>query len=262
MRDNAGRPFGAVGMVEDIDAHKRMQAELDQARESSLQLEKLSALGTFVGGIAHEIKNPLMGLSNYIAYVADGIDDAELRGLLERAQEQVRRIGRIVDGVLDYARSDDTETRMLDLQKVVADVLALVRSELRRWSITVIEDLPDTAVWIRSNRDVLNQALLNLVLNAIHVLREAPRREIRIVVEQGPGRTVLSVKDTGPGVPPEHRRHIYDPFFTTKPPGEGTGLGLSVALRGLNAVGAELTLIDEPQGGACFAMVLPAAAAP
>jgi PAS domain S-box-containing protein len=262
MKDDTGRPVGAVGMVENIGEQKRMQAELDQAYEKSLQLEKLSALGSFVGGIAHEIKNPLMGLSNYIAHVEDNIEDADLRGVLDRAQHQVRRIARIVDGVLGYARANDTETRVLDLRPLVADVLDLVRSELTRWSITVVDELPDDPVPVRSNRDVLSQALLNLVLNGIYALREAPRRELRFAAEQQPRRTLLSVCDTGPGVPEDIRRRIYDPFFTTKPPGQGTGLGLSVTLRQLNAVGAELTLTDAPGGGACFTLLLPSAAVP
>jgi PAS domain S-box-containing protein len=262
MRDDDGKPLGAVGMVEDISERRRIQAELDDAREKSLQLEKLSALGTFVGGIAHEIKNPLMGLSNYIAHVSDELDDAELKEILARAQRQVRRIGRIVDGVLSYARSGDGETCAVDLRMVVLEVLNLLHSELARRSVSVIRELPAVAVPVQSNRDVLNQALVNLLLNAIHAVREAPRREIRITVEQHPRQTVLSICDSGPGVPEDQRRRIFDPFFTTKPPGEGTGLGLSVALRELNALGAELRLDEAPEGGACFSILLPPAVLP
>lgn len=257
LRDAEGAPMGAVGMVEDIGERKRMQAELERAHEQALQLEKLSALGSFVGGIAHEIKNPLMGLYNYIAHVQEGIDEPEFLDLLERAQTQARRIGRIVDGVLSYARADTTATAVLDLRDVADEVAHLVQGEIKRWSIAVIRALPDTPVPVLSNRDVLTQALLNLLLNAIYALRDAPRREIRIGLDQQPAQVLLSVCDTGSGVPADMRRRIYDPFFTTKPPGEGTGLGLSVALRGLNSVGADLTLTDNAGGGACFSIRVP-----
>jgi PAS domain S-box-containing protein len=262
MRDDNGTPMGAVGMVADISERRRIQAKLDETHEKSLQLEKLSALGTFVGGIAHEIKNPLMGLSNYIAHVADAIEDPELAELLGRAQQQVRRIGRIVDGVLGYARTGDSETCILDLRAVTLEALELLRSELTRRSITVVTELPAGEVPVQSNRDILTQALVNLLLNAIQALRETPRREIRITLEQRPQQTRLRVCDNGPGVPVDIRRRIFDPFFTTKPPGEGTGLGLSVALRGLNAVGADLRLTDAPGGGTSFSILLPPAPPP
>ncbi|WP_295880945.1 ATP-binding protein [uncultured Thiohalocapsa sp.] len=259
MQGADGRPLGAVGMVEDITAAKRMQAELQEAQEKSLQMEKLSALGTFVGGIAHEIKNPLMGLSNYIAHVEANLADPAMLDVLARAQTQVRRIGRIVDGVLGYARGDDSELHRLDPAQVAADVVLLVQSELKRWSVQLLTDTPETPLAVISNRDALSQALLNLVLNAIQALRDVERRELCIGISARGGRVAISVCDTGPGVPADIRRRIYDPFFTTKPPGEGTGLGLSVALRGIESVGGELKLTDNPGGGACFTLLLPAA---
>jgi PAS domain S-box-containing protein len=261
MRERDGRVLGAVGMVEDIGERRRMQQALDEARDKATQMEKLSALGTFVGGIAHEIKNPLMGLSNYIAHVQAHLPDATLAPYLERALEQVRRIGRIVDGVLDYARDDDTEVGSLDLDAVIEDVSDLVQGELRAHGVTLHRPAAgDAPLRVQSNRDVLSQALVNLLLNAIHAVRDADRREIRIAVAREPGRVVLSVGDSGPGVPEAIRRRIFDPFFTTKPPGEGTGLGLSVAQQGLSAVGAELALVPAVEGGARFLIRLPEAA--
>jgi PAS domain S-box-containing protein len=259
MRDGDGRALGAVGMLEDIGERRRMQQTLDETRDKAMQLEKLSALGTFVGGIAHEIKNPLMGLSNYIAHVEAHLADAMLAPYLVRAQEQVRRIGRIVDGVLGYARDDNAATGTVDLSEVVRDVTSLVGSELRANGIKLDNLLPRAPVCVMSNRDVLNQALLNLLLNAIQALRDSDPREIRVAITREPQRVLLSISDSGPGVPDAIRRRIFDPFFTTKPPGEGTGLGLSVAQQGLHTVGAELVLVPAADSGARFLIRLPAA---
>ncbi len=232
-------------------------AQLQQAFEKAVQIEKLSALGSFVGGIAHEINNPLMGLTNYISHVQERTDNPEHAALLGKAQGQVRRIGRIVKRVLRYARTGSAFIQSIDLQALAADACLLLKPELERWSIDVAIQSETPTPRVVSDKDVLDQALVNLLLNAVYAVKGEARREIRVRIASAPGGTALTVEDTGPGVPAAMRSQIYDPFFTTKPPGDGTGLGLSVTMRGLSEVGATLTLDETYQDGARFVILLP-----
>lgn len=248
-----------VALREAAEAAAREALEqVEQAFEKSLQLEKLSALGTFVGGIAHEINNPLMGLTNFIAHVQAHIDDPELADVLEQAQEQVRRIGRTVDRVLRYGRAGSGQLRPIDIHGLVSDARLLLKPELDRWGVNLEVDISDPPPRIVSDRDLLSQAMVNLLLNAIHAVKEEQVREIHIQVRPiARGSTAITVEDTGRGVPESLRTRIFDPFFTTKPPGGGTGLGLSVTLRALAEVGASLALDRAYRNGARFVIELP-----
>jgi C4-dicarboxylate-specific signal transduction histidine kinase len=235
-------------------------ADLQQAYEKSLQVEKLSALGTFVGGIAHEVKNPLMGLSNYIDHVRAELDDPELCGILDRALHQVRRIEHIVDGVLRYAGGERADGGALDLAAIVQDVIALLKSQIERGGVALTLSVPEPAPAAFGDRGVVEQALVNLVLNAAHAVRDRPRREVHIEVLAEPsGGAAIAVSDSGPGVPARLRQRIWEPFFTTKAPGDGTGLGLSVAAQNLSASGAALILDSGFGDGARFVIRLPGA---
>jgi C4-dicarboxylate-specific signal transduction histidine kinase len=230
--------------------------ELESAYDKALQIEKLSALGTFVGGLAHEIKNPLMGLDNYIEYVQLQLDDREQQALLGKARNQVARIGRIVDGVLTYARGGLQRPEPVPLAALIDDVTSLLGSEIIKHGITLTmtgaADLPP----LTTDRSVLEQALLNLLLNAIHAVRDRDDRRIEVALSDDGEQVRIAVGDSGPGVPVELHRRIYDPFFTTKPPGEGTGLGLSVALRNLSEIGATLHIDEGFRQGARFVITV------
>lgn len=135
IRDEQRRVLGAIGMVEDIGERRRIQQELTAAHERAVEIEKLSALGSFVGGIAHEIKNPLMGITNYISHVESQLESDDLRGYLNRAQAQVQRIDRIVDGVLHYASGSVEEITRFSVATLVESVCDLLRIELSRENI-------------------------------------------------------------------------------------------------------------------------------
>lgn len=231
--------------------------QLQQAFERSLQVEKLSALGTFVGGIAHEINNPLMGLSNFISFAQKNPNDPEHAEILEQAQELVRRIARIVDRVLRYGRPGTSLAQPIDLSRLVADACLLLKPEFDRWGIKVEVNRPEPPLQVISDKDVLDQALVNLLLNAIYAVKQQARREIHIELKPVTGGAAIGVADTGSGVPAAVRCRIYDPFFTTKPPGQGTGLGLSVTMRGLLEAGASLKLDEAYQDGARFVIFVP-----
>jgi PAS domain S-box-containing protein len=257
MRDEHQRVLGAIGMVEDIGERRRMQQELTAAYERAVEIEKLSALGSFVGGIAHEIKNPLMGITNYISHVESQLKADDLRDYLSRAQTQVQRIDRIVDGVLHYASGSADEIARFSIATLVESVCDLLRIELSKENIRLEIDIADALPEPESSRAVVEQALLNLMLNAMHALSGREHARVRVSA-QSDGKTIeLAVADNGPGVAPALRNRIFEPFFTTKRQGIGTGLGLSVSQRNLSRLGARLFLDTNEQPGARFVLQLP-----
>jgi C4-dicarboxylate-specific signal transduction histidine kinase len=234
-----------------------MQQELTEAYERSVEIEKLSALGSFVGGVAHEVKNPLMGLINYLDYLKLHIAEPRLVDILARARHQVKRIDTIVDGILHYARGSVGHLAPTSIAKVVDAIAGLLENPLATSDAQLTQCISPDLPELLTDPVIVEQALLNLVLNAIDAVKDEEQRRIEISAEQVGQAIRLTVDDSGPGVPDALAARIFDPFFTTKPPGVGTGLGLSVTSRNLKLIGGGLTVTRGALGGARFVIMLP-----
>jgi signal transduction histidine kinase len=180
--------------------------------------------------------------------------------VLERSNGEVERIGRLVKNMLVFSRikpsgSDDQSNITATLKKV----LALLQADYRRLEINCSIEVPDD-IHVRCNEDSLQQILLNLLMNARDALATSlPPRKIAIEGRREGSYVVLSVSDSGPGVPEDKRSRIFDPFFTTKPPGQGTGLGLAVSRQAVDAAGGEIELDKGYGRGARFVVRFEAA---
>jgi PAS domain S-box-containing protein len=257
IQDDRGTVLGAVGMVTDISEQRRMQQELTEAYERSVEIEKLSALGSFVGGVAHEVKNPLMGLLNYLDYLKLHVTEPKLADILARARHQVKRIDKIVDGILHYARGSAGHLAPTSIAKVIDAIGGLLQNPLATSEAQLTQQVSADLPELLTDPVIVEQALLNLVLNAIDAVKDQQQRRIEISAEQAGQAIQLTVDDSGPGVPDDLVGRIFDPFFTTKPPGIGTGLGLSVTSRNLKLIGAGLSVTRSALGGARFVIRLP-----
>ncbi|WP_291991506.1 ATP-binding protein [Candidatus Accumulibacter sp. ACC003] len=232
--------------------------ELKQSQAKAVQMEKLSALGTLVGGVAHEVNNPLMGIHGYLAYAIDKLEPGRPREMLERAVGEVERVARIVKNMLVYARMQPAAANQhCDPARVIADTLALIEGEMRQADVAFDLRLPALVPRLRCTGDALQQVLLNLLLNACHACQESPaphRVTLTLLEQPETARAVLSIADNGPGIPKALRTRIFDPFFTTRSTGSGTGLGLAVSRQLIDNAGGQLTQADAPGGGAVFAI--------
>lgn len=192
-----------------------------------------------------------------LALVESQLEAEDLLGYLSRAQAQVQRIDRIVDGVLHYASGSVEEITRFSVATLVESVCDLLRIELSRENIRLEIDVSDELPEPESSRAVVEQALLNLMLNAMHAL--SGRQDARLWISaQSDGNAIeLAVSDNGPGVATALCNRIFEPFFTTKRQGIGTGLGLSVSQRNLSGLGARLFLDTSYQPGARFVLHLP-----
>jgi C4-dicarboxylate-specific signal transduction histidine kinase len=212
----------------------------------------MSSLGTMVGGVAHEINNPLMGVINYVEFARDKAADAKSKEVLDKALHEINRIKKIVQNMMVFVRVDSTSTASCDVTEAVNLAVALLDGELQKHAIQVSIELADELPQVKCNLGSLEQVLINLLLNARDALEEREERRIAIKGICENERVVLTVSDNGPGIKEGVLHNMFVPFFTTKPVGKGTGLGLAVSRQLIEKCGGSLRLQDEEGEGACF----------
>ncbi len=246
-----GETTAVLGIVRDVTDQRRVQSQL-------LQAEKMSAIGQLVGGMAHEINNPLASiLVNMEMLLGEATDPAQLE-TLQAVKAETDRAAQIVRNLLTYIRGQGSDRSTIDLRDPVRGALALRRNQLVHWRIAVEVELPGEPVLVWGNTVNLQQVLMNLLTNAEHAIRghrEQGRVWVRLAATAG--RAIIIVEDDGPGVPPELLTRIFDPFYTTKPEGEGTGLGLSVSAGIVADHNGKISALPRPGGGARFQLELP-----
>ncbi|MGZ5045221.1 MAG: sensor histidine kinase, partial [Methylobacter sp.] len=228
--------------------------KLQENQEHMLQMEKLSALGTLVGGVAHEINNPLMGVMNFVEFAADRSTDERSREILDQALQQIHRIKKIVSNMLLFVHTRSAPSGNCQIPEVIKQSLLLLEGELSKGGIAVEVDAAEDLPPICCSADSLQQILVNLIINSRDALADSlqPQPKIKIMMRPIGEMLELSVTDNGPGIPQDIQSKIFDPFFTTKPPGKGTGLGLSVIRRLVQDVGGTTQVESSPGHGCCM----------
>jgi two-component system NtrC family sensor kinase len=213
--------------------------EQERARQKQAGTERMAALGSLVAGVAHEVNNPLAGMKNCLRRLQRSTEprSPKQQEYLELMEEGLERIEDVMRGLLDFARPRTLELREVAVRDVVREGTSLLRPVLARRQIALQTD--DCDLRVVADRKHAGQALLNLLLNASHVTPDGG--EIRLKIRQRPGLCGIAVEDDGPGIPQDLRERVLDPFFSTKPEGAGTGLGLPVTKSILDAHGGELT---------------------
>ena len=250
------RTFSAY--LRDLTPAREAQAEIQRQREALLQSEKMAAYGSLLAGVAHELNNPLsivIGHALMLQEVAAGTPYADRAGKIQQAAE---RCGRIVKSFLAMARQQEIQARPVKLASVVDDVLTLLAYDLRSHGVETVLDLPTELPVVQGDPDRLHQVLANLVTNARQAMEDAPGpRRITVSARQVADAIELSVADNGPGVPKDIRSRLFDPFFSTKAVGSGTGVGLAVSRGIVESHGGTLTLAESAEPGAQFVVRLP-----
>ncbi|MCK6544796.1 ATP-binding protein [Myxococcota bacterium] len=231
------------------------QRERERARQRHVETERMAALGSLVAGITHEVNNPLAGIKNCVHRLSRADLSPEKRteylGLME---EGLAALENVVRQLLDFARPHAPKLEWISASDLAERASHLIAPQLARRKIQVQVVGLDANGPVRADRHAIGQSLLNLLLNAAYVTE--PGGEIRLRIVHAGERRGIAVEDDGPGVPAEIRERILDPFFTTKPPGEGTGLGLSVTRTIVDAHGGELTF-EFPARGTIATVWLP-----
>ena len=259
LHDAGGAAYAVCGISTDITEKKRSAEELTRQREALYQREKLAALGSLLAGVAHELNNPLSVVVARAVLLEEQGDPAA-RAVAVKIRTAAERCARIVRTFLGMARQQQPEQGPVAINEVVAAALDMTAYAVRTSSIEVTQDLARDIPLIVGDADQLHQVLLNLVINAQQALQDQPApRRIRVATHHAidDDRVCITVTDNGPGIPAHLRARVFEPYFTTKPTGIGTGVGLAVSLGIVEAHGGTLTVDGAAAGGAVFTIALP-----
>jgi PAS domain S-box-containing protein len=225
-----------------------------------VQADRLSQLGALVSGVAHELNNPLAAIAAFAELLTVDAKDGHLRESTDIIHAEAIRAGRVVQTLLDFARQRPRVREPVDLQDVVERVLALERSALKRARVKAVLTMADDLPAVMGDPQELQQIVLNAVVNAVDAIEASGRPgTIDIRARRTDGHISFTVEDTGPGLTPEALERVFEPFFTTKGDG-GTGLGLTISLGLVKALGGRLWLQNVEGGGARLTAELPAEA--
>jgi len=245
-----------------------------------LQSEKLASIGMLAAGVAHEINNPaafvlanIEALTGHLRLLQEKVRELpapvvaglglpevlfEATAILQESKEGMARIHRIVRDLGSFSRADDDATATVDVNAAVESALTMLRNEIK-YRARLERDLRAKQA-VRGNQARLGQVFLNIIINAAQALDEtaAKRNVVRVRTFDEGDRVVVEIADNGPGIPSEVVPRIFDSFFTTKPRGIGTGLGLPISLGIVRGLGGQLTVDSRPGEGATFRVRLPA----
>lgn len=261
--DDAGEIAYIGGVFLDLTDQKRAQEELARSQEALAQSEKLTALGSLLAGVSHELNNPLAVVVGEAILLEEDADGTEFATAATRIRKSAERCSRIVQTFLAMARQRTPERVQLSVESVSKAAIELTHYGMRSNGIAVITDFASDLPGVAADSDQLHQVLVNLLINAQQALQECdPPREIRVTShhDKARDRVCIEVSDNGPGVSPELAKRIFEPFFTTKPQGAGTGIGLSFSHGVIEAHGGNLILASSDKG-ATFRIELPTSAA-
>ena len=263
-----GEPFDTA-FITDLSTQHEAAGQIDRQRDALRQSEKLSAMGTLLAGVAHELNNPLAIVMGRASLLEEKAEGGEMQADARRIREAAERCGRIVRTFLNMARQKPPERHAVQLNDIVRAAADMLAYTLRSHGIQVQLQLADGMPEVQADADQLGQVVLNLMVNARQALEgtEPPRllqvaTGVEAVRTGREPRVWLRVADNGPGVPAAARTRLFEPFFTTKAAGFGTGLGLSVSRSIVREHGGELMLetseaVAPGRLGASFRLSLP-----
>ena len=253
LRDPDGRILGQVHTVDDITEQVRREEDLQRR-------EHLASIGLLASGIAHEVNTPLTGISSYTQLLLESRSPQDPEyPILRTIAQQTQRAAGIASSLLNFARQADGDYHAIDPSAMAAETLQLFEPHLRGKRIELRKEIEEPLPTIQGNRGRLQQVLMNLLLNAVDAMPAGGIVTVR--ASSSGGRIRIQVGDTGIGIAPEHLEKIYDPFYTTKPRGQGTGLGLSVSYGIVKEHAGTLSAESTPGEGSRFTISLPIAEA-
>jgi PAS domain S-box-containing protein len=240
--------------------------ERKKLEEQMLHTEKLASIGTLAAGVAHEINNPLAVILGFTELLLEkSPQNSETYDLLETIQKQGNNAKRIVENLLSFVRYKEHREEDVDINKCIEEVLTVKGNNLSINNISVIKKMDKTMFMFRGDPNEIQQVFFNIINNAIPVMKGGGTLTIqtRSITLNGDNYVEIRISDTGAGIRPEHRSRIFDPLFTTKKVGEGTGLGLTVSYAIAKKYGGSITFEtkvkeESPDSGTTFIITLPA----
>jgi len=250
IRDGNGNIVGLVIGIRNLTEERKVADHLGRT-------EKLAAIGELVAGVAHELNNPLTGISTFAQLLLeDNLEEEQFESVSLIKREADRAIGVIRDLLL-FARKTDARDVPVDINTIVKHTVRLRALASRSGGIDVHMRLDESNPRARGDEQKLQQVLLNLLVNAESAMEGTQLRHLSLTTQRKHGMVQIVISDTGHGMPPSVSQRVFEPFFTTKPPGEGTGLGLSVSYGIIQAHEGTISVESTPEVGTTFTILLP-----
>lgn len=284
VRGAAGRMSDVVGPVrisrsggfreleaglQEVEGHISTIVERLQQRELEvLHSEQLAAVGQLAAGLAHELRNPLMPIKMLVQNAIERDDGVGLNGeQLLVVEEEITRLEHSIQDFLDFARPPTLEKVPLDVRLIVEQTVELISGRAERQRVRILDDFPETPVMVEADAAQLRQVMLNLLLNSLDALSDGGQIDVSISTTRSPKWltstepihtqpwTIVSIHDSGPGFASDILDRLFEPFSSTKE--TGTGLGMSICQRIVEAHGGVISASNSPQGGAVISISLP-----
>ena len=252
------------GMTDNLQASRadleKAVGSLKTAQSQLIQSEKLSAVGQFVAGVAHELNNPLTSVIGFSDLLNHTDLDPKYKEYVDRISKSASRCHKIVNSLLGFSRQHEPERKPVQVNELADAVIDIIGYDLRTSNITLQKEYRPDLPTILGDAHQLQQVVLNILSNARQAL-ETYRRDGQITLSTGctEQKVWLRIKDNGPGINPENLSRIFDPFFTTKPQGKGTGLGLSLSYGIMQEHRGSIRAESKPGNGTEFILELPVA---
>ncbi len=272
MKNKRGKVIRVIEIWRDItgELSKRMENRVKNMKadfQKMIQEDRLISLGKLVASSVHEINNPIQGLLTFSRLMENIVregrptknDLKEFKEHLSLMSSELERIGKIVSGLLSFARQAKSGWERVDIHEVLQQVHNLTRHRMDIQDVGYECKIPDDVRMINGDFHQVQQCFLNLFFNAIEAMPNGGLLSIGVDTDPSSGNVIVEVRDTGCGIAEEHLGHIFDPFFTTKETGQGTGLGLSIAHGIVKAHQGDILVDSRPGEGTTFVLFFPPA---
>ncbi len=252
------REVATIGFFHDLREINRMKEELENTQLQLLQAEKMASLGKLAAGVAHQLNNPLSGITLFTKLVMEDYDlEDGAKSDLCRVLEDAERCRDTVKELLEFTRQTRHLMRPHDINRAISRTLFLLENQTLFQNIAIDKDLDTSLPTVHSDIQQLNHLFMNIILNAAQAMEGKGRLRVKTAFLPANKMVRIDISDTGPGIPEKILPHIFDPFFTTKEEGKGTGLGLSLVYGIVENHGGQIKAESEPGQGATFIIELP-----
>ncbi|EFO30227.1 two component sensor kinase [Roseibium sp. TrichSKD4] len=246
-------------LLEEVSERKAAENRLRRTQAELVQAGKLAALGQMSAALSHEFNQPLAAVKSYADNAVKLLDIGrtdETRENVTRISEMADRMASISKHLRNFARRPGEKTRPVVLTQIINDSRALVQPRLKSANASLEFAIPDKDIQVLGGHIRLQQVIVNLFTNALDAMKDQAHPVIDMTLEDQETHCTLTVRDHGPGVLEGEFEKIFDPFYTTKQPGEGMGLGLSISYNIIKDFGGDLRVTNHPDGGAVFELTL------
>ena len=236
---------------------KHKISELNSTQQQLVHSTKMAAIGELAANVAHEINNPLTSVLGYTSHLLKTLEiPEESRRKLRMMEQETLRVRKIIRNLLDFSRQRASLMQPGDVVQPLRETVLLLHGAAEGASVRVIEEYPASPVTVNMDHNEIKQVFINIMSNALHAMSEGGELGVRVDAGRD-GETAIVFSDTGNGIPQEHLKKIFDPFFSTKGNGDGTGLGLSISYRIVQNHGGRIEVESEVGRGSRFRVILP-----